>query len=908
MNRSVALIAENFGTRAGDSVAKHTPMMQQYLAIKADYPDTLLFYRMGDFYELFYGDAERAAKLLDITLTSRSKSAGAPIPMAGVPCHSVDQYLAKLVKQSVAVAICEQVGDPAKSKGPVARKVTRVVTPGTLTEENLLADRQQNITVALFESAGRIGVATLEISSGRFNGFEVTDRERLRGELERMSAAETLVAENQIDLLDAEMERRDASFADDKEKNLTEQNENKTNEEKQNLTTQNLTRSDRQTPIPDWYFDTARARQILCETFATADLAAFGADAHPLATRAAGALMQYIRDLHGERIPHIRGIEFQHDDSTIIIDSVSRLNLEIERNRDGNKTHSLVTLFDRCASPMGARMLRRWFNNPRRQQKILRARHDAIDWLINQQSFEAIAGELKAVGDMERILARIALATARPRDLTRLRDALAALPLIRRHLKDAPTALLKSLRKSIAPQKQILDLLTRAVLDEPPALIRDGGVLRDDYDDELGKLRHLQRDSGDYLMQLEVRERKRTRVATLRVRYNRVHGYYIELPKSRSDAAPYDYIRRQTVKNAERFVTEELKTFEEKILSAKGRALAREKFLYGELLEALAPSVAVLQDCADALAQLDLLNNFAARAVALQLVRPTLCADMKIVIEDGRHPVVEQALSGGFVPNSISLGGKTRMQLVTGPNMGGKSTYMRQVAVITLLAYTGSFVPARTATIGPIDRIFTRIGAADDLAGGRSTFMVEMTEMAHILRAATDKSLVIVDEIGRGTSTFDGLALAYGCATDLSRRAGACVLFSTHYFELTALAEQLPGVVNVHLDAVEHGDDIVFLYRVKPGPAHMSFGIQVARLAGVPDPVIALSREKLAALESQYHATTTAKPKPQTSLFPQPSPKNQAVITKLKSLPTDELTPKQALDLLYELVGMVDEK
>ena len=860
--------------------AQHTPMMRQYLAIKSDYPDTLLFYRMGDFYELFYEDAERAAKLLDITLTTRSKSAGVPIPMAGVPYHSLDQYLAKLVRQSVAVAICEQIGDPSTSKGPVERKVTRVITPGTLTEENLLADRRENNTAALFELNGRIGIATLEISSGRFNGFELDDLERLHGELVRMDAAEILLAENQTDLLDP--------------KALDQAT---------------------QTPIPDWYFETARANQVLCETLATRDLAAFGSDAFPLATRAAGALIQYIRDLHGNDIPHIRGIDYQYDDSTIIIDSVSRLNLEIERNRDGRTEHSLVNLFDRCASPMGARMLRRWFNNPIRDHDVLHARHDTVDWLIDNQRYENFAASLKSIGDMERILARVALKTARPRDLTRLREALAALPEIQSQLQDASASLLMSVRESVAPQPETFDLLNHAVVDEPPALIRDGGVMRDEYDSELGELRHLQRDSGAFLLELELREKRRTGVSGLRVRYNRVHGYYIELPRSRAEDVPEDYVRRQTIKNAERFVTEELKVFEEKVLSANSRALAREKWLYNELLEKLATCVPLLQQCADSLAQLDLLVNFATRAVDLRLVRPMLSEQMTLVIEEGRHPVVEQALDTSFVPNSIQLDDSTRMQLITGPNMGGKSTYMRQVAVITLLAHTGCYLPARAATIGPIDRIFTRIGAADDLAGGRSTFMVEMTEMAHILRNATEKSLVLVDEIGRGTSTFDGLALAWACATDLSQRIGAHVLFSTHYFELTSLAEQLSGVVNVHLDAVEYGDDIVFMYSVKPGPAHMSFGLQVARLAGVPDEVIAASRKKLHGLEDQYiddakAADTT--PDSQASLFskksPQPSPQAQAIIEKLTDLAIDELTPRQALDRLYELVELAREK
>ncbi len=858
--------------------AKNTPMMRQYLAIKAEYPDALLFYRMGDFYEMFYEDAERAAKLLDITLTSRSKSAGKPIPMAGVPYHSLEQYLAKLVRQSVTVAICEQIGDPATSKGPVERKVTRVITPGTLTEEELLSDRQENITAAIYEAKGRIGVATLEISSGRFNGFELTQHTQLQSELERLGVAEILVAQTQTHLL-APAALQSAS----------------------------------QTPTPDWYYQLSRATQVLCDIFGTHDLAAFGGDAFPLATRAAGALIQYIRDLHGDDIPHIRRLEYQHDDSVVLIDSVSRLNLEIERSRDGMREHTLINLFDRCSSPMGARMLRRWFNNPSRHHPILTARHEAMDWLIEQGRYRNFAATLKQCGDMERILARVALKTARPRDLTRLHATLALLPQLQPPLAKAAATLLADLRAPLAPQPEVVALLGAALLEHPPNLLREGGVLRDEYDAELCQLRHLQRDSGDFLLTLEAREKARTGVPGLRIKYNRVHGYYIELPRSRSEQVPPDYIRRQTIKNAERFVTEELSEFEEKILSAKSKALAREKWLYNELLEKLTPRVAALQSCADGLAQLDVLVNFAARAVALNLVRPLLSEQMVLEIEDGRHPVVEQALDTHFIPNSIQLNDRTRMQLITGPNMGGKSTYMRQVAVLTLLAHTGCYLPAKSATIGPVDRIFTRIGASDDLAGGRSTFMVEMTEMAHILRHATAKSLVLVDEIGRGTSTFDGLALAWACATDLSTRIGAYVLFSTHYFELTALAEKLPGVANVHLDAVEHGDDIVFMYSIKPGPANQSFGLQVARLAGLPEPVIAVSRDKLRCLEDQYVDTNSNSgglaSRPQQNLFTanrRPAhPQASAIIAKLKNLDIHQTSPLQAIELLYELTALL---
>lgn len=935
---------------------QHTPMIRQYLAIKADYPDALLFYRMGDFYEMFYEDAKRAAKLLDITLTTRSKSAGKPIPMAGVPAHSMEQYLAKLVQQSVTVAICEQIGDPATSKGPVERKVTRVITPGTLTEEELLTDRQENIIASVFEARGRIGIAALEMSSGRFTGYEFEPHARLRGELQRLGAAEVLIAQNQQHLFASEsmddtmdVAASIAESATDSTEDLTANSaENPPQKPQSALPADALAEVSASTsaantapttaptdttiaetipaanfpaatPTPDWYYQPSRAQQALCDLFAVQNLKAFGSDAFPLATCAAGALIQYIRDLHGGSsdggIPHIRGIEYRHDDSTIIIDPISRLNLEIERSRDGRRKNSLTNLFDRCGTAMGARMLRRWLNNPSRDHALLNARGDAVAWLIAQTRYQELATLLKHCADIERICARIALKSARPRDLTRLREALTILPKLQPLLpthktnSDAPAPLLESLYAPLAPQPEVHELLSTALLDEPPNLIRDGGVLRDQYDEELGRLRSLQRDSGEFLLQLEARERNRTGVPNLRVKYNRVHGYYIEIPRSRAGDVPSDYTRRQTIKNAERFVTEELREFEHKILSARGKALAREKHLYAELLEKLAPHIHALQRCADGLAQLDVLVNFAECAVRFNLVRPQFSAQKILQIEDGRHPVVEQALPTPFVPNSIHLNQDTPMQLITGPNMGGKSTYMRQVAVLALLAHTGCYLPAKSATIGPIDRIFTRIGASDDLAGGRSTFMVEMTEMAHILRNATTNSLVLVDEIGRGTSTFDGLALAWACATDLAARIRAYALFSTHYFELTALATNLPGVVNVHLDAVEHGDEIVFLYRVQPGPAHMSFGLQVARLAGVPEAVIGESQSKLRDLEAHYaaggrdskvpRANKTAQPTPSANA--KPSNRESALIKKLRELNLDEISPRQAWQLLNEL-------
>ena len=858
-------------SKPGLGGADHTPMMKQYLSIKSEYPETLLFYRMGDFYELFYDDAEKAAKLLDITLTARGKSAGSPIPMAGVPYHSVDQYLAKLVQKNLPVAICEQTGDPATSKGPVERKVVRVITPGTLTEENLLSDHHENLTAALLQEGETIGIATLEISSGRFRGLEVRSHEQLTHDLTRINAAEILVGQNQSGLSNRENE----------------------------------------TGIPDWYFDPSRATGTLCELFETHSLAAFESDRFPVATRAAGALILYIRDLHGESTPHIHRIEYEDTQDVVILDEVSRKNLEIESGPDGRQKSSLLRLFDQCDSPMGARMLRRWFHSPSRNREELIRRHEAVDWLLHHHRYREFQPLLRQVGDMERILARVAMKTARPRDLIRLKGALSVLPALGRALESTSSALLTSLLDSLAPQGECHDLLERAVVDEPPSVIRDGGVLRDDYDAELGEYRLLQRDSAQFLLELEEREKQRTGVSNLRVRYNRVHGYYIEVPRSQSDQVPKDYIRRQTIKNAERFVTVELKEFEDRILSARSLALAREKWLYNELLEQFSPHIQTLLHCANSLAILDALNNFADRAQSLNLHRPELVEKPVLEIEDGRHPVVEQVLESSFIANSIALNEGTKMQIITGPNMGGKSTYMRQVALIVLLAFTGSYVPANSARIGPVDRIFTRIGAADDLAGGRSTFMVEMTEMAQILRNATQNSLVLVDEIGRGTSTFDGLALAWACARDLANRVKSYVLFSTHYFELTGLVDQLECAVNVHLDAVEHGREIIFLYRVKNGPASQSYGLQVARLAGIPDDVIEDSRLKLSGLEDQYVENIQNpmdSPPAQASLFFPSRPEEQAVIARLREISVDDATPREALEILYTLRQLLETR
>lgn len=845
----------------------HTPMMAQYLKIKREHPEVLLFYRMGDFYELFFDDARRAAALLDITLTQRGQSAGKPIPMAGVPYHSAEGYLARLVAAGESVAICEQVGDPAASKGPVERRVVRVVTPGTLYDEALLDARRDNLLVAVHAAGERYGLAWLELSSGRFSVLEVEGEGEMLAELQRLDPPELLVAES-LSLPPALTGRR----------GLRRQS--------------------------DWLFDLESANRLLCDQFQVQDLRGFGCAHLSAALTAAGVLIEYARDTQRSRLPHVTAIGVESRDDAVVIDAASRRNLEIDVNLGGTGDNTLASVLDVTATAMGSRLLKRWLNRPLRDLERVRARQSAVALLLEADGFEALRASLKAVGDVERILARVALYSARPRDLARLRDAFNALPELEQSLADyAEGTALDELRRHIRPYPALADTLTRALVENPPVVIRDGGVIAEGFDAELDEHRSLAEHAGDYLVKLEARERERTGLPGLKVGYNRVHGYYIEIPRAQAREAPVDYVRRQTLKNAERFIIPELKEFEDKALSAKSRALAREKLLYDGLLDTLNAELDALQASARALASLDVLCAFAERARALEFSRPQLAERPGIVIRGGRHPVVEQVSDAPFVPNDLVLGDDRRMLVITGPNMGGKSTYMRQAALIVLLAHTGSFVPADAAEIGPVDRIFTRIGSSDDLAGGRSTFMVEMTETASILHNATDHSLVLMDEIGRGTSTFDGLSLAWASAEHLTRTR-AFTLFATHYFEMTALPEQAEGVANVHLTAAEHRDGIVFMHRVEEGPANQSYGLQVAQLAGVPQGVIARAREKLAQLEQQEvdqgsrspRAGSSAPAPQQNDLFASaPHP----LVEELGGLALDDLTPRQALALLY---------
>jgi DNA mismatch repair protein MutS len=846
-------------------LSNHTPMMQQYWKLKNQHPDQLMFYRMGDFYEIFYEDAKKAAALLDITLTARGQSAGQSIPMCGIPYHSVEGYLAKLVKLGESVVICEQIGDPATSKGPVERQVVRIVTPGTISDEALLDERRDNLIAAVLGDERLFGLATLDITSGRFSVQELKGWDNLLAELERLSPAELLIPDDWPQGLPAERRRGVRRRA-------------------------------------PWDFDCDSAHKSLCQQFATQDLKGFGCDNLRLAIGAAGCVLGYAKETQRTALPHIRSLRHERLDDTVILDGASRRNLELDTNLAGGRDNTLQSVVDRCQTAMGSRLLTRWLNRPLRDRNVLEGRQQAIECLLDRYRFETLQPQLKDIGDVERILARIGLRNARPRDLARLRDALAALPSLQAAMQALEAPRLAELGVNIRTYPELADLLARAIIDNPPAVIRDGGVLKTGYDAELDELQSLSENAGQYLMDLEVREKARTGLTNLKVGYNRVHGYFIELPSKQAEQAPADYIRRQTLKGAERFITPELKAFEDKALSAKSRALAREKLLYDELLEKLIGELAPLQDTAAALAELDVLSNLAERALNLDLNRPRFVEEPRLCIVQGRHPVVEQVLDTPFVANDVKLDDDTRLLVITGPNMGGKSTYMRQTALIVLLAHIGSFVPAAECELSLVDRIFTRIGSSDDLAGGRSTFMVEMSETANILHNATDRSLVLMDEVGRGTSTFDGLSLAWSAAEHLAKLR-AWTLFATHYFELTVLPESESVAANVHLNATEHNERIVFLHHVLPGPASQSYGLAVAQLAGVPAPVIQRARAHLARLE------TTSLPHEQVRTEPGKAPEPvqadmfaslpHPVLDELAKARPDEMTPRQALELIY---------
>jgi len=832
-----------------------TGMMQQYLRLKAQHPDILLFYRMGDFYELFYDDAERASRLLDLTLTTRGASAGAPIKMAGVPYHAVEQYLAKLVRLGESVAICEQIGDPATSKGPVDRQVMRIVTPGTLTDSELLEEKADNILLALAKTKGAVGLAWLNLASGELRVTEIAPQ-LLENELRRIAPAEILATEGTV------------------------------------LNGFAVTR------LPEWHFDFDTGRKILLKQLGAASLAGYGCEDLEPAIAACGALLEYARKTQGQALAHVAAVIPERASEYVRMDAATRRNLELTETLRGEPAPTLFSVLDECATGMGSRLLRHWLHHPLRDHAALTARHEAVAALAEVHA--AIHKLLRGLADVERITGRIALKNARPRDLSSLRDSLALLPKLGPAVPRSAPLLAKMLDDLKVPE-DCLALLRRAVMEDPASMVRDGGVIANGYSRELDELRALQTDSGTFLAELERRERARTGIPNLRVAYNNVHGFYIEITNAHAAKVPADYRRRQTLKNAERYITPELKAFEDKALSARDRALALEKTLYDELLALLATYLPTLQRIARALAQLDVLACFAATAGKRGYCRPEFTSDIAVEIDEGRHPVVEAQVEP-FIANGTRLAPARQLLLITGPNMGGKSTYMRQVALIVLMAHAGSFVPAKAARIGPIDQIFTRVGAADDLAGGRSTFMVEMTESANILHNATERSLVLMDEVGRGTSTFDGLALAWAIARALLERNKALTLFATHYFEMTRLALEYKQAANVHLDAVEHKDTIVFLHAVEEGPASQSYGLQVAQLAGVPKAVVRNARRYLQMLEEASLSRAG-----QSDLFaagksePEPLAEPDSLRDALAAANPDELSPREALELLYKL-------
>ncbi|MFN3311384.1 MAG: DNA mismatch repair protein MutS [Thermomonas sp.] len=855
--------------------AEHTPLMKQYFAAKAEHPDVLLFFRMGDFYELFYDDARKAARLLDITLTQRGQSAGQPIQMAGVPYHAAEGYLARLVALGESVAICEQIGDPKTSKGPVERRVIRIVTPGTVTDEARLDERRDTLLLAVtrggMSSKGRgYGLAWADLASGRLRANEVAGEDALEAELARLQPAETLVPDEDgwpPCVLEARGLRR----------------------------------------RPPWLFDADSGRRQLLQFFGVHDLTAFGLDDRPLAVAAAAAVLGYVEETQKQRLPHLRGIALETSDEAIAMNAATRRHLELDSRVDGDVKATLLGVLDSTVTPMGGRLLRRWLHRPLRDRRTVGERHHAVQALLDARADEALRDAFRGLGDMERILSRVALRSARPRDLSTLRDGLALLPAVRAILAPLDSPRLQALHAELGEHADTAALLQRAIIEQPPLLARDGGVIADGFDADLDELRRLSTHADQFLVDLEARERAATGIATLKVGYNRVHGYFIEISKGQSDKAPVHYTRRQTLTGAERYITEELKAFEDKVLSARERSLAREKLLYDGVLDALNDVLEPLRRCALALSELDVLAAFAERAQALDWSRPVLRDQPGIRIERGRHPVVEALRDAPFEPNDLVFDDATRMYVITGPNMGGKSTFMRQNALIVLLACIGSFVPAASAEIGPIDRLLTRIGAGDDLARGQSTFMVEMSETAYILHHATEQSLVLMDEIGRGTSTYDGLALADAVARQLASTNRSYTLFATHYFELTALAEPGSGIANLHLDAVEHGDALVFMHAVRPGPANRSFGLQVAALAGLPKPALQQARARLAELEAQARGmpvpamSASALDAPQQfGLFPASS----AALEALAALDPDELSPKQALEALYRLKAL----
>ncbi|KTD78364.1 DNA mismatch repair protein MutS [Legionella waltersii] len=822
----------------------------------------LLFYRMGDFYELFFDDAKRASQLLDLTLTHRGQSADKPIPMAGVPYHAVENYLARLLKKGESVAICEQIGDPATSKGPVERQVTRIITPGTVTDEALMEAKKDNLLLAIQRKKNNYGMAWLDLSGGRFHLLELKDEAHLRAELTRLQPAEILYSETGL-LPD---------FCD-----------------------QYPTKS-----RPGWEFNLEFAQQLLCEQFSVSHLSAFSDKDYPNAIISAGALLHYVKVTQKQAIPHLNAVTLERSEDYLQLDASTQKHLELFENSQGGTPNCLLTILDKTASPMGGRLLKRWLAKPTKNVNLLKSRQQAIQEIISKEQDITIHHLLKSCCDVERILSRIALKSARPRDLIHLRDTLEILPAFEDSLNINTANLIVQIREKIKTIPQLKLLLDTAIVENPPMLIRDGGVIAMGFDEELDELKLLSTNANATLTQLEVEEKKRTGLSTLKLGFNSVQGFYIELSKTQSEQAPLNYQRKQTLKNVERYITPELKVFEEKVLTAQTKALAREKWLYENLLQEMQQYIPALKNIADGLAELDVLSNLSERSQSMRWICPTLTNTSGIHITEGRHPVIETLVEEQFIANDLELNPSQNMLLITGPNMGGKSTYMRQTALIVLLAHIGSFVPAKEAVIGPIDRIFTRIGASDDLASGRSTFMVEMTETAQILRQASHESLVLIDEIGRGTSTYDGMSIAYASCAYLASKIKAYTLFSTHYLELTQLAHEYSCIRNVHLKASVDSGKIIFLYRVENGSANRSYGIEVAKLAGIPEEVLYSANQYL----QQTHKNTL-----NTDIATMDTPFESPILSALSRINPDSLSAKDALDFIYHLkkLELVDE-
>jgi DNA mismatch repair protein MutS len=849
-----------------NSISLHTPMMQQYLRLKSGHPDIFLFYRMGDFYELFFEDAERAAKLLDLTLTKRGESAGLPIVMAGVPVHSIDGYLAKLLKSGNAIAVAEQVGDVATSKGPVDRRVTRIVTPGTVVDASLVEAAADVWCAAVWLDDDIANLVALNMAAGKVRAVEIPAAQ-IGPFLSQISAKEVLVSATQIaeckgDWLPTIVSQNAAAF--------------------------------------DEIAGARIAKSLACE------------HASPHLARALAALWRYASAAHdaGERgLSHVGALEIISPNATIAMDAAARRNLELTHTLQGAPSPTLFSVLDGCVTALGSRLLRELITAPPTAPQVASERHEAISALNAAERSVAVnpapvtVGKLRAalesLSDLERIAARIALVNVRPRELAALRDSLVQLPALRTLVAPNENAFFARHAQSLQVDPAWSARLEKAIAPEPALTVRDGGVLADGFDAELDELRALKNGNSAFLLELE-----RTGIPNLRVAYNSVHGFYIEITNSHADRVPVEYKRRQTLKNLERYITPELKVYEDKALSAQERALAREKALFDLLVTELAASVPALQRAARAIAELDVTAQFARVAQRGDWVRPQFVGHPELAVRQGRHPVVE-SLVPNFVPNDCNLNLKQPFALITGPNMGGKSTYMRQAALLTILAYAGSFVPAAQFSVGPIDAILTRVGAADDQASGRSTFMVEMSEAATILKNASPRALVLIDEIGRGTSTFDGLALARAIALALITKNRALTLFATHYFELTSLAAEHAACVNLHVSATERNGDIIFLHEMQAGPASRSYGIEVGRLAGLPVEVIRAARKELERLEAQSKEAT-----PQADLFSvsntNPAAQNGVemdVISKIRALDIDALSPRQAHALLAELTS-----